>query len=659
MLNLAHNSHQSFDSLRSYLEGILPDSRLSEVMVNSTYQPILLMQTEHAISAFAFSGSELLDSYEALYGSFKNYYIQRQGEWDTLDLSFVFCVQPEMPDLDHFCSKIETDVYFCRKFVVLLLPQLGASLARLPFLPLTQLNGQSMRPPSAQTFLKNCTVPASLAKLIVVQRERCPEGIVEDCTNGKFGDPKDLSPATNTRFVQFDRDTEPVRLESVTITNFRAYRKPQTFEIGSKVTVLYGPNGFGKTSFFDAVDFAVTGGIGRFESSNEAFEKAAKHLDSKSEESVVSVSFLRNGTERILTRNVVDRKQGFLDGQYTDRKSILTELTSGNIPAADRVENFVSLFRATHLFSQEQQELTKDFQQDCRLSAPIVSRMLAFEDYVNAENKTTKVREVLHATITNANKEIRDLSEQITFEKSELERLGQTANAFTNIESLDAEIDALREKLISAGITVPPQKTDISTVRGWRTSLEARHADSQSQIDRLSTLIRDVAELQRTRADLNTLQQQLVQKEKELDATEEKRNAAELALQRAEHHFTKINIKCSETQTYATLLEWVRTTKPTYVQLVVKQSSLNDELVSATDSLEQYRTTEEKEAGELRSKIDLATLTSDKLKSKRAEFATVQSLNESIASWQVNRTRLAAVIESEQSVIKSLEKLRT
>jgi exonuclease SbcC len=170
-----------------------------------------------------------------------------------------------------------------------------------------------------------------------------------------------------------------------TIKNFRAYRKPQTFAFGSDVTVLYGANGFGKTSFFDAVDFAATGEIGRIKPhGDEHFKKMAPHLDSKPEESTVSLSFWCNGALRKIARTVSDRKYAILDGIRTDRKRILGELTGGDFLAADRVENFVSLFRATHLFNQEQPELTKDFQDDCRLPSEIVARMLAFEDYASA-----------------------------------------------------------------------------------------------------------------------------------------------------------------------------------------------------------------------------------------------------------------------------------
>ena len=48
----------------------------------------------------------------------------------------------------------------------------------------------------------------------------------------------------------------------------------------------------------------------------------------------------------------------------------------------------------------------------------------------------------------------------------------------------------------------------------------------------------------------------------------------------------------------------------------------------------------------------------EKLKAKRGELSGLQSLNESIASWGANRARLAAVVESEQAGVKSLESLR-
>ena len=316
------NPQESFRILHSYLESALPNSQLTVEAIDSDHQPVLLLRTSHALAAFAVSNGEIARSFEILYGAFKTFYGRQEGKWDELDLAFVFCVPSTAANLDRFCSKVETDVYFCRKFVVPLNEPLAVSLARLPFLPLTPLNGRSLRPPSAQTFLRECRVPATLAKYVVVQHTHSPERIVEDCISGEFGEPQELTSTGNLSAIQPDRSSDSVLLEAITIKNFRAYRALQPIEFGSAVTLLYGPNGFGKTSVvFDALDFAATGEIGRIRASGEArFRKLARHLDGKSEDSTVSITFSRNGAVRTITRDVDDRKQAILDGRTPTEK---------------------------------------------------------------------------------------------------------------------------------------------------------------------------------------------------------------------------------------------------------------------------------------------------------------------------------------------------
>ncbi|MGC2285330.1 MAG: SMC family ATPase [Candidatus Acidiferrum sp.] len=659
MPNLPHELGPVAEDLRTYLAGILPGSQLTNAAVNSAYPPLLLLQTANFVAAFAFSNDNMVKTYDVLYGGFKKYYAEQNGKWDALDLSFIYCVRPDVPDLERFCSKIETDVYFCRKFVIPLVQPLGEALSRLPFLPLIPLHGQSFRPPSAQTFLQQCGVPTGLAKYLVIQRERSPEGIVEDCIRGAFGEPRELTPALNAPVAHMERAATPVLLEKIAVKNFRAYRKQQTFTVGPAVTLLYGPNGFGKTSFFDAIDFAVTGDIGRIKASNEAhFRKAAKHLDSMSEESAVSLSFRTNGTLRELTRTVNDRKQALLDGHSTDRKAILAELTGGDAPGTDRVENFVSLFRATHLFSQEHQELAEGFQEDCQLPGHIVSRMLAFEDYANAVNKAARVRELLQIAIATAEEEIREHSRQVADEQKHLDRLSHTAQAHTNTGPLDVEIETLRAKLREIGIPMSPGEPDATVVRGWRAALEARYAESQNRTTRLSLLAKEAPNLPRLLAELAGLQQQLAANEETLTATDEKRSAAELDHQLAVRRLAEISAKREEAQTRAGHLQWVRTTKPNYEQILQRQRAITEELSRAASTLEQHRASEEKALSDLHTHENLVTQASERLATKRAESVALHALNTSIPDWRANQSRLSSVGEAEQALLHSLESLR-
>lgn len=69
-----------------------------------------------------------------------------------------------------------------------------------------------------------------------------------------------------------------VRLTKVVVDHFRGYREPKIFDMtkGSDFTILSGSNGFGKTSFFDAVEWGFTGKLFRFEEPNE--EKSKNHF---------------------------------------------------------------------------------------------------------------------------------------------------------------------------------------------------------------------------------------------------------------------------------------------------------------------------------------------------------------------------------------------
>lgn len=646
-------------AVRSFLASAIPSAQLSQSDMATDQAPLLLMQTAHVAAAFAFANGDGKRSYDALYGSFKRHCAEQKGEWDRLDLAFVFCVHPDFPQLDHFCSRVETDVYFCRKFVVPLSVPVATSLSRLPFLPLLRIEGQSIRPPSAQTFLQQCGMPALLAKFVVVQHERSPEGIIEDCTSGKFGEARPLVMATSGPTVQADRPSTPIRLESVTIENFRAYRRPQSFELGADVTVLYGPNGFGKTSFFDAVDFAITGGIGRIEARRQAdFSRTARHLDSKNEKSAVTLTFRGEGAARTITRQIDDRKQAQLDAHQSDRKGVLTALTGGRIPAADRVENFIDLFRASHLFSQEQQELTKDFADDCRLSAGIVSRMLAFEDYANAVAKATRVREVLQHSITEANDAVRLLAEQISLEKKEIERLGQFAKSHANVQALQSEIEALRQRLLAAGISTSRETITAATIRGWRASIESKHAQSRSNAERLGLIAKELSALPRMRTELTALQQQSTERERLLQMVGNTRGVTETEVQALERRAAELaDIHMAE-QKRLESFAWLRKNQPDFTRLIARKQELETTVRRQEDELQQLQAKEAAAVAALRSKEAQFAQLAEKIGVARQQRNAVQTFLEAVSRWQIDRARLTAIAQLEQKNAATVEMLR-
>ena len=647
--------------VRRYLASVLPGSRLTNEPVHSSYDPLILLYTPSVMAAFAFSNGDTNKSFDLLYGNFKKFYAQNQNNAsNALDVAFVFCVHPDAQNLDLLCSRVETDVYFCRKFVIRLVSPLNTSLARLPFLPLSPLGTQSLRPPSAQTYLQRCGVTATLAKFLVVQRERSPARIVDDCLSGVFGEPRALTPTSNEPVTTIERKSSPVRFENVSITDFRAYRRPQTFRFGANVTVLYGPNGFGKTSLFDAIDFAVTGDVGRLHSSNDShFKKIAKHLDSGPHDGIVELSFRSNGAVRKLERRVDNRKQAKLDGQLADRKKVLRELTSGEFPSADRIENFVSLFRATHLFSQEHQELVNEFHNDCELSARIVSRLLAFEDYTNAANKTAKVLEILQSAIDAADRQVSDLSNQISDEGEEIARLSRTVEAPRNTNELRDAIVSLHTAVSEAGFSVSTDGSDLDTVRGWRAAIEIRQATAQTQIERLSALAKDVANRPNVIAELGRTGAQVERAEAALQRQRQMHSASEEELQQAKLQQDKIITTRATTQERSRILVWVRTTIPRYTDLIKRVRGFTREVERTNATLTSKRQSEADAVKELQTIENSMKEPEGANKISQVRLKKIQELDDTARTWKTAKTRLDVIAKEELQLLGSVKLVQT
>ena len=201
----------------------------------------------------------------------------------------------------------------------------------------------------------------------------------------------------------------------------------------------------------------------------------------------------------------------------------------------------MSLFRATHLFSQEHQELAKKFEDDCELSPQVVSRLLAFEDYSNASKKASQVHKTIEKIISDVRTEINDLRGHIDEEEEELERLGRTSQEHVGTSELDEAVRSLGRRVAGAGVEVPSGRPDLATLKAWRATFETRCADVQSKKARLSELVKVVVESPKTAAELAAIRRQIAKKEGALTDAVARQKAGEDRLQIAERKFAEEN----------------------------------------------------------------------------------------------------------------------
>jgi exonuclease SbcC len=646
--------------MREHLRTLLPTAEISSVDAASPLPPLVLLQTKHNVAAFALPNGNWRADFETLYAGFKDLCNRRQREWEQLDVNFVFCLPRSDRDFDAFCSQVETDVYFCRKYVIPLGDDMPLALARLPFLPLDPLEGGGLRPDSAQVFLERHGVSALLGRYLVLPHQRGPEEIVNDCLAQQLGDPVISPPMPRFSTPAADRSQEPIRIRQIEIENFRAYRKSRIFDIASDITVLYGPNGFGKTSFFDAIDFAVTGGIRRLETLSESqFLKAATHFDSKPGESVVTLTAVNISTELRIQRSVGAPNRATLNGHRKDRKAILAALTGAGAPGTERIDHLVRLFRATHQFNQEAQELTRDFQKDCRLNADIVSRMLAFEDYNNAVGKAERVHAHLLQKIAAFDAVIAEAQTQAAAGREEVRRLSQPTQIDGSASTLQAVIAHVRERLTFAGFAADEDPVNTAVVRGWRAAITARHANHATKAQRLTELSKDLAALPETRQLLEARSQALAGKEREQAAADTRRAEAELASQLANQSLTEQTENLKEFTARKQLLDWIRSTKPRYTEALTQERKFAEELDAMALQLRDQRAAEERLAVDLQAAETDASQRAARSASLHQQLKLLNSLLDTHPRYAEQRRRLEELENAKRTSDKELADLQS
>lgn len=638
--------------LRETLAKLMVGATFTEEVVHQDCLPLLLVVRSHAVIAFAV-GDE--DDYQPLYEAFKKHYLKRASEWSAKDVSFVFCIPPECTVHESFRSLVEVDVYFCRKYVISLGANLALSLTRLPFLPLSPISpGVQTRPPSAQTLLQQSNLKAELARALVVPSTSSARTILSSCLEGTFGEPDKVveTPIEPSLAAQTDGLVQTT-LKSISIENFRAYRTKKDFTLGSAVTVLYGPNGFGKTSFFDAIDFVVTGGVGRLAKVSGGLAKAAKHLDSDNEPTVVSLTFERDGEQHVISRDLAEYNSAQVDGTVTSRKDVLSLLTGGAAVGADRVENMVALFRATHLFSQDSQELTRHVAERCELPADIVSRMLAFEDYVSGLKKAEEVLKLARQMHTESQAEAKSIRIAINTEREELRRLEGVAAENTSPGALDERFTELQKEISTAGFEI--KGIDPRDTRTLRAMLESSAAEAAGAGRMFSKALETVGNLETLRGQQNSIVAQLDERKAQLEHA--LITADEAAESLATYMSALAEAKAQEkvVQSQRDWFIWAISVQPEYAQVATQAQVLADSLSMRTQSLNLQKETRTKELGVQQEAAATVQRLEAHMKIAVDTRSRVQRVRELAELWEHAEPKLIATRANETELQSSVE----
>lgn len=629
----------TIDSVAAYLQQVLPDSSLE--VLGEAQQRFLLLKTGPLAAGIAIAATEApLDTYRSTYAAYKDLFLRTENQ--LVDPAYVLLIPAETEgDIENICSSIETDVYFCRKFAIPIGDSIELSLARLPFLPLSPVGGTSLRPASAQSFLQLHGVSAQLAKCLVTPHERGPDKIIEDALRGVFGVLSLADTAARDNRGTTDTLQGDAVIDSITIQGIRAYKKPQPFALGSAITILYGPNGFGKTSFFDAIDFAITGGLGRLNALTESqMDKVIPHLDADPTESKVTLSFRRNGEENVITRRASDRKWAQLNGTRSDRKTVLSALTKGAGQSVDRVEHLISLFRATHLFNQESQEIASDFRHDCELDADIVSRLLAFEDYNNAANKLERINKLVDERLDLFSEQVNDANLAISRARAEIERTEQSLRTVASPTALDSEFAQLRTALTTSPVPLSLPSEDIEGLKVLRGAIDVRISELVGRIGRLNNAVGDVSSLPKLREELQAVAAQLATARTSHETITKQRASHEAEVNEANQSFQSQKAEIAAITGQINQLSWITEIAPRRAHAIAEIARLQSVRSGLSEQIAEFQrngSLVREQIAELEDKLGTSNeLAAELLEQERV----IKSFSARIADWPGPATRL-------------------
>ena len=374
------------------------------------------------------------------------------------DLVLVLLAVGATPPDPASIRRVIDDRYICRKFVLNVNgEQIQDVLANLPFWPAGDLLGKS--PTSVAAGVQEM-VTGYDSRLIAHFSSYSPgaKRVVEKILDDAYS----LSPEPSTSKAVAPpsvASSDRTRLEALDIVDFRGIRRlrPEDMPLSGDVIFIYGPNGVGKTSIADAVEWVITGQVGRLGGQPAAAGR-------NSPDPVVNV-FSDDGEARITCHlsggNTVSRTQ---QGRATNRmigsstasddRAIIDYVVGTKAPSPKArlaTARLRDLFRGSHMLAQH------DIRQFLEGREPkerfdILTNMIGAEEFVRFREKVETVLRGLRSYAKESRERCTDL-------KREMERVS------TKRRERQTEVDGLSH-LVTAGKT--PEDVASEILQGLR-----------------------------------------------------------------------------------------------------------------------------------------------------------------------------------------------
>lgn len=662
-MNTSLELEESYSRLKDKLSELFSNQDTQFIQPQKGDYPILVLESSMDSAGFAIVNGSAESSYSSAYKTFKDLYREKHDTWKERNLSFTVCSQGDINKNESLFRSIESDVYFCKKYIVNFSKDpkdLEKELLGLPFLPLKEhYANDTERPISAQSLLQDFGVSATLSRHIIVSGLRVAKGIIDDCIERSHQLPKISTTAISTS-KNFNKTLSKTRIKNISIEGFRAYNKKREFNLDADIVVIYGQNGLGKTSLFDAIDYVTTGRIGRFHGhyrTAEIFQKIVQNLDCKIP-GKIAIDINQDDSDIHVQRHVNDWNIALFDDEKLDRWNALQKITSANWQEK-RIDIQERLFRATHLFSQSNPELLSDFEGDSKLSFEIVSRALALEDYASGLSKVNEILSVLAKYIDEEIKSLNELRNEIEILQDRRDRLpdSKKEEVGPKLKKMITELQYNVEKNIEIEIDKGSEITK-EVIREWRSLIDAKLENTRQSFKKIQKIEAEYPHFLDKKKDLD----QKKYEQKEISTQREKHLAEKVRL---EKELERTLLEIQELENSLNKIRSESRALSELKQLKEIADGIVDNIKKHSDDLVRV----DKEYSDLDKRVQILTSDLDKLGIRQIELKDditrklrrIQTLSEIRKGWEpwkksINRSKelekLTVSLNSELNILK-------
>ncbi|MCA1049377.1 AAA family ATPase [Priestia aryabhattai] len=153
-----------------------------------------------------------------------------------------------------------------------------------------------------------------------------------------------------------------MKIKNLYLQNFRCYKGEHHFKLDNQTTLLYGENGYGKSSFFDAIEWCLTGNIMRFTKSEEKsidkkiiLNRHAQYGDKCSVSlEIGSIILQRSFTIKDNPREIISIKDSSTTVAVQGKKNVDRYIRNQFGKKTSNGKILTSLIKQSHILSQDQ-----------------------------------------------------------------------------------------------------------------------------------------------------------------------------------------------------------------------------------------------------------------------------------------------------------------